>query len=515
MILDVLKGYSNIASWIPIISIIVVAYVTFSPSRVGGIHIVNGRRLGEITDAGAKRRFRLDGPRLLRNGFEKSSIFRIITDMGPKFVVSGKYAEDLRDESGLSHYKGIGSDFVVDVPGFESFSLGSLHDSMLRDIISVVTRELGQFTQPLSMEVDRLLQQFWNNSPDWHEVPILATMLQIIARTSSLVFVGEPICRDEKWLEVTINYVIWRHKATSDLHMWPKCLRPIVHWFLPSARKLRTEIHKAREIIRPLLEARRRAKNASLDAGSVRRNREEPFSSLHWVDDYAESNGLEYDPALLQLRLANTAIHTSADLAVKVLINLCENQQVLQDVRREIISVVTEHGWDTGSLHRLRLMDSVMKETQRLHPLTAAPWSRFTEREITLSDGKQLPSGVPILLTDDLMRDAEVYPNPDTFDGDRFLRMRENPALANIAPFVNPTSYHNAFGFGKYACPGRFFVANEVKIALCHILLKYDLRIVGHEGKGHVPKVISTGFLNYRDPSATLGVKRRDEEVKL
>ncbi|KAJ5425429.1 cytochrome P450 monooxygenase [Penicillium sp. CMV-2018d] len=516
MILDALEDLASNVPWIPIIIIIVVAYLAFPQSRFGGFPIVNGRRPWETTDAGAKRRFRFDGSCLLRNGFKKSSIFSIITDMGHKLVVSGKYTEDLRDESGLSHYKGIGSDFVADVPGFESFSLGSLHDSILRDVISVVTRELGQFTQPLSVELDRLLQRYWSNTTDWHEISLNETMLQMITRTSSLVFVGEPMCRDPKWLEITTNYIMRRHEATSALHMWPKRSRWVVHWFLPSARKLRAEIHRAREIIMPLLEARKREKAATVDAGPVYQKKKELFSSLIWVDDYAGSKNLEYDPALVQLRLANTAIHTSADLVVKVLMNLCENQQVLQDVRKEIISVVTEHGWDTGSLHKLRLMDSVMKESQRLHPLTAAPWSRFTERAITLSDGTQLPSGVPILITDDLMRDPELYPNPDKFDGYRFLRMREITAQANSAPFVNPSSCHVAFGFGKYACPGRFFVANEVKIALCHILLKYDLRIAGGgEGKGESPKIFSTGFITYRDPCTLIEVKRRDEELKI
>ncbi|KAL2835820.1 hypothetical protein BJY01DRAFT_252325 [Aspergillus pseudoustus] len=109
MILDILTDHFSVAAWIPIISIIVVAYFAVSPNRAGGIHPVNGRRLWETTDGGAKRRFRFEGPRLLRNGFKKSSIFRIIRDMGRKLVISAKYAEDLRDESGLSHYKGIGS----------------------------------------------------------------------------------------------------------------------------------------------------------------------------------------------------------------------------------------------------------------------------------------------------------------------------------------------------------------------------------------------------------------------
>lgn len=31
---------------------------------------------------------------------------------------------------------------------------------------------------------------------------------------------------------------------------------------------------------------------------------------------------------------------------------------------------------------------------------------------------------------------------------------------------------------GRQACPGRFFAVHHIKISLCHMLLKYDWRLV-------------------------------------
>jgi cytochrome P450 len=31
------------------------------------------------------------------------------------------------------------------------------------------------------------------------------------------------------------------------------------------------------------------------------------------------------------------------------------------------------------------------------------------------------------------------------------------------------------FGFGKHACPGRFFALNEVKMFVAHMVLNYDV----------------------------------------
>jgi len=44
---------------------------------------------------------------------------------------------------------------------------------------------------------------------------------------------------------------------------------------------------------------------------------------------------------------------------------------------------------------------------------------------------------------------------------------------------ITPGSLH--FGYGKRACPGRFFAANGIKLILANILLKYDLGITNPE----------------------------------
>lgn len=35
---------------------------------------------------------------------------------------------------------------------------------------------------------------------------------------------------------------------------------------------------------------------------------------------------------------------------------------------------------------------------------------------------------------------------------------------------------HFAFGHGRHACPGRFFVACELKLIMAHLLRNYDMR---------------------------------------
>ena len=78
--------------------------------------------------------------------------------------------------------------------------------------------------------------------------------------------------------------------------------------------------------------------------------------------------------------------------------------------------------------------------------------------------------------------DPAIYSNPQTIDPYRFLREREKaPEQINTWQHVTVTSQHMAFGYGQHACPGRFFASNEIKIAMAHLLLKYDWKDAGDD----------------------------------
>jgi cytochrome P450 len=105
------------------------------------------------------------------------------------------------------------------------------------------------------------------------------------------------------------------------------------------------------------------------------------------------------------------------------------------------------------------------------------------------------------------MRDPDIYPNPDVFDPYRFANLRE--AGDKSASLVSTSVEHMGFGLGPHACPGRFFVATEIKIILCHMLLKYDLRSVdGFQGSAQ-----NSGITLNSDRGAKVAVRRRQEET--
>lgn len=102
------------------------------------------------------------------------------------------------------------------------------------------------------------------------------------------------------------------------------------------------------------------------------------------------------------------------------------------------------------------------------------------------------------------MWDPAVYgEKAKQFDGFRFLRQRQEGVAA--ASMVSSSPEQFTFGMGKSICPGRFFVHNEIKVALASILLDYDVRLAD----GYAPKFVEFGFDISADPAPKVEVRRR------
>jgi cytochrome P450 len=137
---------------------------------------------------------------------------------------------------------------------------------------------------------------------------------------------------------------------------------------------------------------------------------------------------------------------------------------------------------------------------------------RLATEDITLRDGRRIPKDSMVAVSAHWSWDESFYENPNQFDGYRFYKMSQNPKTEQMSHLVATSPQHIAFGHGKHACPGRFFATNEVKIALVHILLKYDFKL---DESSPPPKVFKMGWMMQSDPQAKILVRRRKEEISL
>lgn len=135
--------------------------------------------------------------------------------------------------------------------------------------------------------------------------------------------------------------------------------------------------------------------------------------------------------------------------------------------------------WTSAFCDRLEIMDSFIRESLRVNPVGELGVERVVAKKngFTFSNGFHLPQGTTVALPIRAMqRDPELYPGG--FDYKRSLRDPARPKITTTSPdFLN-------FGLGRPACPGRFYAANVLKLAMSHLLLDFDLERVGERPAG-------------------------------
>lgn len=335
--------------------------------------------------------------------FVQCDIFRLTCDTGIRLVLAPKYLDELRSHPSLSFSRLIQAETHAHIRGFEPFSENS--DLFLEVIRKKLTQAQGEFrtleikldrstpdnmmflatgriTGRLSDEASVALQDGWTDDPskttlvfqkrelkltgaDWHEVALYPTVQKLVAQMSCKTFLGDELCRNEKWLRVLTSYAGLVIQGAAELQLWSKIVRPIVAVFLNSTRILRKEVQAAREIMKPMLEQRAREKEMAVKDGLVPKPND---NALQWVEDIAD--GRPFDPVVMQLSLATVVIVTTADLLTKALFDICGNDALVSELREEVITVLCEDGMEKTSMYKLRLMDSFLKESQRLKPLS-------------------------------------------------------------------------------------------------------------------------------------------------
>lgn len=208
--------------------------------------------------------------------------------------------------------------------------------------------------------------------PEWKAYNFSHKVPYIVARMSTLVFMGEKICRDQNWISVSVNYTIDAFVAFRELRQWPSIMRPLVHWFLPATQKLRKHLTVARSLIDREIKKRELIRAGKLPQEDPPRTRDD---ALDWFEELSTAYNQPLDLSRCQVSLSLAAIHTTSNLLTNVMYDLAAYPEYVQPLRDEIGAVAAEDGvFKKTSLLKLKLMDSVMKESQRIHPVSTSKY---------------------------------------------------------------------------------------------------------------------------------------------
>ena len=313
----------------------------------------------------------------------------------------------------------------------------------------------------------------------------------VVARTSNRVFVGLPYCRNPEYIELCVRFTLDVTKAATSIKMLPKFLSPLVAKYLTNAHKNLQHVYK---LLGPMIEERLQMEAELGDDWT-----EKPVCQndlLSWFIDEAE--GIERTPYELARRVLVVnfaAIHTSSNNFCQVLYNLAAYPSYVPILREEVSLIVREEGWTKAAMGKMVKLESFLAETMRLEGLNILTMQRKAMRDVILSDGTFIPVGtVTAIAADARHLDPTLYgKEPETFDPWRFLKAKEREGVPNVDDInegdeegeqeirnrvVSVNEDWLVFGYGKHACPGRFFVVNELKTMLAHVLMTYDVKLM-------------------------------------
>ncbi|TLS22078.1 uncharacterized protein PpBr36_09393 [Pyricularia pennisetigena] len=489
-----------------VITAFILALAVYSTrEKYANLPRVNPRGPTELTTAKQRAEFLAKGPQIISEGTKKykDQPFMANTELGSLLVIPPKYVAELKSNQSLL-FRPVSSESVhTHLKGLEPVN----PPVEINKVINThLTKALLSLTKPMSDEATESFRDIIGDSKEWTVVDTSMVML-FVTRISSRIFMGKELCNNKGWIEASSAYVATVFHYRFVLHKWPRILRPIANMFLPGSIEIRRNLKRCQDALQPYIDQREAHKQAALARGE-----KNPYNdSIEWFAQ--EMKNGHYDPAACQIGLALVAIHTTSDLIGQTLFDVAKNPHLIEPLRREVINVLGTYGLKKGAFPKLVLMDACFKETQRLRPIFSGVFQRKAMDEVKLSDGFVIKKGTKMMMDGpSIMLNEEIYPDPFKYDPYRFVNMRQNPAMESRAHLVSISAEHFGFGHGTHACPGRFFAANEVKIALAHILLKYDWKIApGSEDL----KPVSVGISQALNPEIKFMFRRRQEELDL
>jgi len=408
------------------------------------------------------------------------------------------------------------TDYTVTDPGL-------IHNPLHTKLITTkLTSQIGNLVPDLADEAAWSLAQAWGtDTHDFRDVGVYDTMRRVIGLVTNRVFVGLPFCRDPVLLEAGMAYAQLVPMTSAFLRLFPRAVRPVVAPFttLPIHRNTRTFF----KLLRPEIERRLRAYDARRADPENKGLEPEPNDFLQWSLHQAKEAGDPYlwEPDTLAgrvLLLNFASIHTSSFAITNVLFDLVSSKpEHLDELRAEISTVLAEHGgaWDKRALAKMEKLDSVMRESQRVNSFVTVGLGRLvTAREgLTTPDGVHLPHGSRAFVPGyALHRNEKLYDGADEFRPFRFAEKRADRSAEFLTrarqQWATTANDYLAFGHGKYACPGRFFAAAELKLLLAHIVMAYDF-----EMQPSRPPNVWYAISRVPPMKATIRVRRREKSL--
>ncbi|KAJ5500146.1 Cytochrome P450, partial [Penicillium expansum] len=476
-------------------------------------------------------KFVVDGPSLIKKGYEQfaNGLFEIPRTFrfGQVILCQPELIEELRNKRSTLVSPEPWIDQLLQVshvmPGYFPKGMGwpKIAKTTPGLIRATVYKHLHRYMPAMNQAIISQLQTL-NFKDGECNVGCFDLAYSIVARSGSFALVGSRLSQNEEYLKAVKDHILGMIVTTRVQFLVPDFLKPYIGGLIGRLATLGTswDMHASRKIMLKHFDARAAEYHAEIFRGNEPSetnldDSDNPVEIFQWLYEssvlrerwtYAEVIG---EMLLLQFAFIYTTSYASAPYACHspaglygALVELARRPEYIAPLREEIDLIFSEMGPTVPACDGMVLMDSFLKECQRLHP----PFSTdlklsnvWNKTGVTLKQGSHVavPSGI-------IQRRSEHYANPDAFDGFRFVKRAaagaKNSRLVDLGPD------YLVFGMGAHACPGRWMASALMKLALAHILNQYDILLPNSDS---LPLTGSLSFEEFYVPNFGLKIALR------
>ncbi|KAI1418348.1 cytochrome P450 [Hypoxylon sp. FL1857] len=359
------------------------------------------------------------------------------------------------------------------VPSSDPEMVHLLTDVVCRYLTRNFQRVQERLYEELHMSTDEIMGL---EATEWRQICLHEAMETILRRMISCVLIGLPWCRDEECLKSWTGFLHGLAIAGTILGaVTPWFLRPLLGLLLklPQIEKHEKNSLTARELpddfvtwcIQEVRNGNMKEKHDALSLAS-----EFLFFSIAFFD--APIGAAEV--TMLDLLGADPAIGYWEKL-----------------VEEATTTFRTNEDWiHAGTVSKLAYTDSAIRESLRRNPFSIRNVTREVIRKdgLTLPSGTRLPQGTWITTAlANIHHDARFYAYPTEYQAFRFMARDafhtegkdgsekvSQPSEAILTSTIDEKLL--TFGYGRRACPGRWFASHILKMLIAYIAVNYDIQ---------------------------------------
>ena len=149
---------------------------------------------------------------------------------------------------------------------------------------------------------------------------------------------------------------------------------------------------------------------------------------------------------------------------------MLKNPRVMKEAQAEVRRVFDAKGnVDETTIHELKYLKAVVKETLRLHPSAPLLLPRES-RESCEINGYEIPEKTRVIVNAwAIGRDPRYWSEAETFYPERFLN--------SSIDFRGTDFEYIPFGAGRRMCPGITFAIPNIELPLAQLLYHFDWKL--------------------------------------